>query len=94
MAELACEITLRMQAQAPPGSLHEAIDQLSAKRTVFYQATGMVVVQSDIGHVEALAAVRARAYLTGRPVGRWPPGSWIGGSGPDGTVTPAGSPQP
>ncbi len=69
MAEVACEITLRLQAQVPPGSLHEVLDQLAAKRTGLYQATGMVVVQLDVGPEEAAAAIRARAYATGRPAG-------------------------
>ncbi|MHB1773669.1 MAG: ANTAR domain-containing protein [Acidimicrobiales bacterium] len=69
MAEVACEITLGLQAQVPPGSLHEVLDQLAATRTVLYQATGMVVVQLDASPEEAVAAIRARAYATGRPAG-------------------------
>lgn len=69
MAEVACEITLRLQAQVPPGSLHEVLDHLAAERTELYQATGMVIVQLDAGPEEAVAAIRARAYATGRPVG-------------------------
>lgn len=69
MAEVACEITLRLQAQVPPGSLHEVLDQLAAERTVLYQATGMVLVQLDTGPEEAVTAIRARAYATSRPVG-------------------------
>jgi hypothetical protein len=69
IAEVACEITLRLQAQVPPGTLHEVLDQLAEKRTVLYQATGMVVVQLDVGPEEAAAAIRARAYATDRPVG-------------------------
>ena len=69
MAEVACEITLRLQAQVPPGSLHEVLDQLAATRTELYQATGMVVVQLDVGPEEAVSAIRARAYASGRPVG-------------------------
>ncbi len=66
MAEVACEITLCLQAQVPPGSLHEVLDLLAAKRTVLYQATGMVVVQLDTGPEEAVTAIRARAYATDR----------------------------
>ncbi|MHB1553811.1 MAG: ANTAR domain-containing protein [Acidimicrobiales bacterium] len=69
MAEVACEITLGLQAQVPPGSLHEVLNQLAAKRTELYQATGMVVVQLDVGPEGAVAAIRARAYATDRPVG-------------------------
>ena len=68
MAEVACEITLGLQAQVPPGSLHEVLNQLAAKRTELYQATGMVVVQLDVGPEGAVAAIRARAYATDRPV--------------------------
>ncbi len=96
MAEVACEITLGLQAQVPPGSLHEVLDRLAAKRTELYQATGMVVVQLDVGPEEAVAAIRARAYATGRPVGE------VAADvvarrfrfDEDGTVTPPGSPQP
>ena len=69
MAEVACDITLRLQAQVPPGSLHEVLDELAATRTELYQATGMVVVQLDAGPEEAVAAIRARAYASGRLVG-------------------------
>jgi hypothetical protein len=69
MAEVACEIILRLQAQVPPGSVHEVLDQLAATRTELYQATGMVVVQLDVGPEEAAAAIRARAYATDRLVG-------------------------
>lgn len=68
MAEVACEITLGLQARVPPGSLHQVLDQLAAKRTVVHQATGMVLVQLDVGPEEAAAALRARAYAIGRPV--------------------------
>jgi hypothetical protein len=68
MADVACEITLRLQAQVPPGSLHQVLEQLVAKRTVLYQATGMIVVQLDVCLEEAIAALRARAYAAGRPV--------------------------
>jgi hypothetical protein len=69
MADVASEITLRLQAQVPPGSLHQVLDQLAAKRTVLYQATGMILVQLDVGLEEAVAALRARAYAADRPVG-------------------------
>jgi hypothetical protein len=69
MAEVACEITLCLQAQVPPGSLHEVLDRLAAERTVLYQATGMVLVQLDTGAEEAFTAIRARAYATDRPPG-------------------------
>jgi hypothetical protein len=69
MADVACEITLCLQARVPPGSLHQVLDRLAAKRTVLYQAAGMVLVQLDPGPEEAVAALRARAYSAGRPVG-------------------------
>jgi len=69
MAEVACEIILRLQAQVPPGSLNQVLDQLAAERTELYQATGMVVVQLDVGPEEAAAAIRARAYAADRPIG-------------------------
>lgn len=68
MAEVACEVTLRLQAQVPPGSLHQVIDHLGDQRTVIYQATGMVMVQLGVGPEGAGAALRARAYVTDRRV--------------------------
>ncbi len=68
VADVACEITLCLQAQVPPGSLHEVLETLSTKRTVVHQATGMIVVQLGVGPEEAVAVLRARAYAAGRPV--------------------------
>ena len=68
MADVACEITLRLQAQVPPGSLHEVIETLATERTVVYQAMGMIAVQLGVGLGEAIAVLRARAYAVGRPV--------------------------
>lgn len=67
LAEVACEIILCLQAQVPPGSLHQVLDHLADRRTVLYQATGMVAVQLDVGPEEAAAAIRGRAYATDRP---------------------------
>jgi hypothetical protein len=69
VAEVASEITLRLQAQVPHGSLHQVIEDLLDQRTVVYQATGMILVQLDVGTKDALVALRARAYADGRPVG-------------------------
>jgi hypothetical protein len=69
IAELACEITLCLQAQVPPGSLAQVIDNLAAQRTVVYQATGMVLAQLGLSPEAALATLRARAYAAGRPLG-------------------------
>ena len=69
IAELVCEITLCLQAQVPPGSLAQIIDNLADQRTVVYQATGMVLAQLGVGPESALATLRGRAYATSRPVG-------------------------
>jgi hypothetical protein len=80
MAEVACEIILRLQAQVPPGSLHEVLDQLAAKRTELYQATGMVVVQLDVGPGRLpLPSGLGRMRPTARSA-RWQPMSSRGGS--------------
>jgi hypothetical protein len=68
MADVACEIALRLQAQVPPGSLHDVIEILATERTVVYQATGMIAVQMDVGLEQAMALLRARAYAAGQPV--------------------------
>jgi AmiR/NasT family two-component response regulator len=69
IAELACEITLCWQAQVPPGSLAQVIDNLAARRTVVYQATGLVLAQLGLSPEAALATLRGRAYAAGRPLG-------------------------
>jgi hypothetical protein len=68
MADVACEITLRLQAQVPPGSLHDVFETLATERTVVYQATGMIMVQLGVGPEEAIVILRARAYAAARPV--------------------------
>jgi len=68
LADVASEIVLRLQAQVPPGTLHEVIEILATERTVVYQATGMIVVQLDVSIEDAMAYLRARAYAAGRPV--------------------------
>ncbi len=68
IADVACEITLRLQAQVPPGSLHDVIEMLATERTVVYQATGMIAVRLDVGLEQAMALLRARAYAAGQPV--------------------------
>jgi hypothetical protein len=70
LADVACEITLCFQAQVPPGSFHQVIDELLDQRAVVYQATGMVMAQLRDGSPEAaLATLRARAYAEGRRLG-------------------------
>ncbi len=69
IADTASEITLCLQAQVPPGSLHEVVEQLVAQRNVVHQATGMILVQLEVSAAEALVALRAHAYAIGRPAG-------------------------
>jgi ANTAR domain len=69
IADIASEITLCLQAQVPPGLLHEVVEDLVAQRNVVHQATGMILVQLEVSAEEALVALRARAYASGRPVG-------------------------
>jgi len=69
VADVACEIALCLQAQVPPGSLSQVLENLAAQRTVVYQATGMVLAQLGVGPEAALATLRARAYALGRPAG-------------------------
>lgn len=69
IAEVASTITLCLQADIPPGSLHKVVEDLFAQRTVVYQATGMILVQLDVSPENALVALRGRAYADGRPVG-------------------------
>ena len=68
LADVASEITLRLQAQVPLGTLHEVVELLATERTVVYQATGMIVVQLDVGIEQAMALLRAKAYSASRSV--------------------------
>ncbi|MGA3216949.1 MAG: GAF and ANTAR domain-containing protein [Acidimicrobiales bacterium] len=68
MAEVACEVTLCLQAQVPPGTLHEVVEALATERTVVYQATGMIAVQLGLSLEDAIVVLRARAFVDCRPV--------------------------
>jgi hypothetical protein len=69
LADMACEITLCLQARVPPGSLHDVFETLATEMTVVYQATGMIMVQLGGGPEDAVVVLRARAYAAGRAVG-------------------------
>lgn len=68
MADIACEVTLWLQSQVPPGSLCDVIDVLATDRIAVYQASGMIVVQTGVDVGQAMALLWARAYATGRSV--------------------------
>lgn len=68
VAEVATVRVMGLQAELPPGSLTDLLDDVSESRAVVHQATGVVAVQLDIGLDEALVALRARAFADERPV--------------------------
>lgn len=66
-AAAAAELLLALQAQArPPTALHPQLTGGTADRAEIHQATGMIVAQTGVSPVDALALLRARAYAAGR----------------------------
>lgn len=53
---------------APPGTAHGGGDGATFYNPLLHQATGMIMVQLEVGTQEAFLALRARAFATGRPL--------------------------
>ena len=69
LADVATLAVLNMQAGTPMDSLPWALRELSEHRTRVYQAMGMISVQLNSNLKEALARLRARAFVEDRPIG-------------------------
>jgi hypothetical protein len=69
MALVIAETVLSLQAAESPGMLAPGLDEAVAYRAQIHQAAGMVAVQLRIPVDEALARLRAHAYVTDRSVG-------------------------
>jgi hypothetical protein len=65
VADAATVLMLALQADAPPGSLTGALEQMTEYRAVVHQAAGMASVQLDVSVADALVALRAHAFQTG-----------------------------
>lgn len=68
LAAMATREVLRMQADAPPGSLPARMPDLSGDRAAVEQATGMTSVQLNITITEAGTRLRAFAQRNDRPL--------------------------
>ena len=69
LADVATLAVLNMQAGTPLDSLPWALSELSEHRTRVYQAMGMISVQLGSSLMEALARLRAHAFVEGRSIG-------------------------
>lgn len=69
VADMATLTVMEVEADAPPGSVPEALEEMAEQRAAIPMATGMVSVQLDVTLEEALVALRARAYVDGCSVG-------------------------
>jgi hypothetical protein len=68
MADVAAELILMMQAQAPPGVLPIELEAGADFQYVVHQASGMVAVQLGVGVGEALVRLRAYAFAQDCPL--------------------------
>lgn len=62
MADIAAEIVLLLQADAPPGVLARELEAGADFRYVVHQAAGMIAVQLGVPVGQALARLRAHAF--------------------------------
>lgn len=66
LAEIATWILLEMQSGAEPGELGQGLDADWHHRAVVHQATGIISARLDVPLGEALARIRAAAFVEGR----------------------------
>ena len=68
-ADVAVTTLLDGQAQAPPGTAADGLDEAMEQRAELFQAQGMVAVQLGISLTDAIARLRAYAYAEDRALG-------------------------
>ena len=68
MAEVAARAILTTQSTAAPGTIAAELEARGNFRFVVHQASGMVAAQSGVPVDEALALIRAHAFVVGRSV--------------------------
>jgi len=68
LADVATDLVLAIQADAPPGWLPAPMDRLINHRAVVHQAVGMITVQLAVTIEDAHVALRAKAFVAGRSV--------------------------
>ena len=66
MADVAAQMVLALQAQAPAGALSVELEAHLNTQSVVHQASGMVAAQLDAPIGEALVRLRAYAFASGR----------------------------
>lgn len=66
MAEMAAEVVLLMQADAPPETVATELTSGANTRAVVHQAAGMIAGQLDISVARALIELRAYAFASSR----------------------------
>ena len=68
LADMAAELILLLQADAPPGQLAAELEAGADFRYVVHQAAGMMAVQLETTVTDALVRLRAHAFVTSRPL--------------------------
>lgn len=68
-ADVAVTALLDGQAQAPPGTAADGLDEVMDQRAELFQAQGMVAIQLGTSLTDALARLRAHAYAHDRSLG-------------------------
>jgi GAF domain/ANTAR domain len=68
MADVAARAIITMQSSAAPGAIAAQLEANGNFRFVVHQASGMVAAQMEIPVDEALALLRAHAFVAGRTV--------------------------
>jgi hypothetical protein len=68
LAEVLTLTVLGMQARATPGMVPVELDDAVEHRAEVHQATGMVAVQLTVPLTDALAAIRAHAFVNEMPI--------------------------
>jgi GAF domain-containing protein len=68
LADVAAELILMLQAQAPPGLLAAELEAGADFQYVVHQASGMVAAQLEVKVADALVRLRAYAFSNDRPL--------------------------
>lgn len=68
MANIATEMILLLQADAPAATVAAELEAGADFHPIVHQASGMVAAQLGVGVGQALVRLRARAFATGRSV--------------------------
>jgi len=68
LADIAAELILMLQADAPSGSLAAELEAGADLHHVVHQASGMIAAQLDVSVADALVRLRAHAFADDRPL--------------------------